>query len=187
MSDSISVAVRVRPLNQRCVFDCFLCNVSVLSHGHLSIFSVLHQRTLFGITLCGWIFALCNHSESLLAICSLEHREIDGGAGTTWLVEDNTITQCASSGKPISEASYSFDKIFNTGIKTQEVYESIAKNIVLQAMEGFNGTIFAYGQTSSGLIPMLKFGCVISEVLETRCISIHCAFSPLFVQGKHIQ
>eukprot|EP00041_Stephanoeca_diplocostata_P037296 m.1402379 g.1402379 ORF g.1402379 m.1402379 type:complete len:2418 (+) comp25010_c0_seq3:94-7347(+) len=93
MSDSISVAVRVRPLNQR---------------------------------------------------------EIDGGAGTTWLVEDNTITQCASSGKPIPEASYSFDKIFNTGIKTQEVYNSIAKDIVLQAMEGFNGTIFAYGQTSSG-------------------------------------
>ena len=30
------------------------------------------------------------------------------------------------------------------------MYEATAKNIVVDVLQGFNGTIFAYGQTSSG-------------------------------------
>jgi hypothetical protein len=32
----------------------------------------------------------------------------------------------------------------------KEVYDSAAKPIIDSVLEGFNGTIFAYGQTSSG-------------------------------------
>lgn len=46
--------------------------------------------------------------------------------------------------------TYNFDKIFSPAATTEDVYEGVAKRIVLSAMEGFNGTIFAYGQTSSG-------------------------------------
>jgi chromosome segregation ATPase len=46
--------------------------------------------------------------------------------------------------------SYDYDQVFHTAAKNVEVYDRVAKNIVLSTMEGKNGTIFAYGQTSSG-------------------------------------
>eukprot|EP00039_Didymoeca_costata_P003577 m.68524 g.68524 ORF g.68524 m.68524 type:complete len:1220 (-) comp11975_c0_seq3:113-3772(-) len=45
---------------------------------------------------------------------------------------------------------YTFDHVFDTEIKNEDVYLGVAKDIVLSAMEGYHGTIFAYGQTSSG-------------------------------------
>lgn len=42
------------------------------------------------------------------------------------------------------------DQLFDPESKTATVYENFAKKIVLGCMEGVNGTIFAYGQTSSG-------------------------------------
>ncbi|KAG0246178.1 hypothetical protein BGX31_004143 [Mortierella sp. GBA43] len=37
-----------------------------------------------------------------------------------------------------------------TGSDNEEIYNSSVKNLVKSAMEGYNGTVFAYGQTSSG-------------------------------------
>ncbi len=45
---------------------------------------------------------------------------------------------------------FAFDRIFDYNSTQQEVYEVAAKPIVDSVLEGFNGTIFAYGQTSSG-------------------------------------
>jgi hypothetical protein len=42
------------------------------------------------------------------------------------------------------------DQLFDPESRTSTVYETFAKKIVLGCMEGVNGTIFAYGQTSSG-------------------------------------
>ncbi|KAJ2828536.1 hypothetical protein FBU31_002892, partial [Coemansia sp. 'formosensis'] len=42
------------------------------------------------------------------------------------------------------------DKVFDQRDSTQTVYNDIVKEIVTSSMSGFNGTIFAYGQTSSG-------------------------------------
>jgi hypothetical protein len=33
---------------------------------------------------------------------------------------------------------------------TEEIYSAVGTNIVYSVMEGYNGTIFAYGQTNSG-------------------------------------
>ncbi|XP_077979349.1 kinesin heavy chain-like isoform X2 [Glandiceps talaboti] len=43
-----------------------------------------------------------------------------------------------------------FDKIFKPNSTQEHVYNSCAKMIVKDVLEGYNGTIFAYGQTSSG-------------------------------------
>ncbi|ROK31094.1 Kinesin heavy chain isoform 5A [Anabarilius grahami] len=48
-------------------------------------------------------------------------------------------------GKP-----YVFDKVFPTNCTQEQVYNSCAKRIVKDVLDGYNGTIFAYGQTSSG-------------------------------------
>ncbi|TRY59285.1 hypothetical protein DNTS_016362 [Danionella cerebrum] len=49
------------------------------------------------------------------------------------------------SGKP-----YIFDRVLPPNTTQEEVYEACAKQIVKDVLEGYNGTIFAYGQTSSG-------------------------------------
>ncbi|KAL2081174.1 hypothetical protein ACEWY4_023027 [Coilia grayii] len=48
-------------------------------------------------------------------------------------------------GKP-----YVFDRVLPPNTEQVEVYENCAKQIVKDVLGGYNGTIFAYGQTSSG-------------------------------------
>ena len=43
-----------------------------------------------------------------------------------------------------------FDHVFDVNSTQKEVYDLAAKPIIDSVLEGFNGTIFAYGQTSSG-------------------------------------
>ncbi|XP_037606177.1 centromere-associated protein E isoform X24 [Sebastes umbrosus] len=46
--------------------------------------------------------------------------------------------------------SFSFDRVFTADETTNQLYQDIAKPLVVSSVEGYNGTIFAYGQTSSG-------------------------------------
>lgn len=43
-----------------------------------------------------------------------------------------------------------FDKVFKPNATQEKVYNEAAKSIVADVLAGYNGTIFAYGQTSSG-------------------------------------
>lgn len=45
---------------------------------------------------------------------------------------------------------FTFDHVFNTESTQKEVYESAAMPIIQSVLDGFNGTVLAYGQTSSG-------------------------------------
>ncbi|CAH3028289.1 unnamed protein product, partial [Porites evermanni] len=76
-------------------------------------------------------------------------RENDYQSQTHWKVDRNIITQI-SNGKALSNSPYVFDRIFDISNSTQDVYDEFGRPIVLSAMDGFNGTLFAYGQTSSG-------------------------------------
>lgn len=46
--------------------------------------------------------------------------------------------------------TYLFDRVFGPDATQANVYEEAAKPIVKDVLSGYNGTIFAYGQTSSG-------------------------------------
>uniref|UniRef100_A0A8C6VQI4 Kinesin-like protein n=1 Tax=Nothobranchius furzeri TaxID=105023 RepID=A0A8C6VQI4_NOTFU len=46
--------------------------------------------------------------------------------------------------------AYVFDQVFPTNTTQEQVYNTCAKQIVKDVLGGYNGTIFAYGQTSSG-------------------------------------
>ncbi|KAM9713117.1 kinesin-1 heavy chain-like [Menidia menidia] len=48
-------------------------------------------------------------------------------------------------GKP-----YYFDRVFQSNTTQVQFYNAVAQKIVRDVLEGYNGTIFAYGQTSSG-------------------------------------
>lgn len=43
------------------------------------------------------------------------------------------------------------DHIYDENKTTQDLFDEVAKPIVEKSVKGFNGTIFAYGQTSSGM------------------------------------
>ncbi|XP_021906399.1 kinesin-like protein KIN-7N isoform X2 [Carica papaya] len=72
------------------------------------------------------------------------------GNRTHWKVEDNRISLHRLHGTPISGVSYAFDHIFDETCTNSRVYDLLTKEIIHSALEGFNGTAFAYGQTSSG-------------------------------------
>ncbi|XP_042005396.1 kinesin-like protein KIN-7N [Salvia splendens] len=70
--------------------------------------------------------------------------------GFHWKVDSNRISLHRSHGTPISGVSYAFDHLFDQECSNGRVYRLLIKDIINAAMEGFNGTAFAYGQTSSG-------------------------------------
>ncbi|KAI3472268.1 hypothetical protein Pfo_029756 [Paulownia fortunei] len=61
-----------------------------------------------------------------------------------WRISGNSIFI------PNQPSKFEFDKIFGEDCKTQDVYRARTRDIVAAAVRGFNGTVFAYGQTSSG-------------------------------------
>ncbi|NWQ73509.1 CENPE protein, partial [Columbina picui] len=61
-----------------------------------------------------------------------------------WKSENNTISEV--NGTKV----FTYDRIFHSSDNTQQLYESVAVPIIQSAVQGYNGTIFAYGQTASG-------------------------------------
>uniref|UniRef100_A0A3Q2XPG8 Kinesin motor domain-containing protein n=1 Tax=Hippocampus comes TaxID=109280 RepID=A0A3Q2XPG8_HIPCM len=50
----------------------------------------------------------------------------------------------------VSSIIYKAAAVFTAEETTNQVYQDISKPLVVSTVEGYNGTIFAYGQTSSG-------------------------------------
>nr|XP_033339176.1 kinesin-like protein KIF9 [Megalopta genalis] len=46
--------------------------------------------------------------------------------------------------------NYSFFRVFEESATQADIFESVARPVMESALEGYNGTIFAYGQTASG-------------------------------------
>jgi len=67
---------------------------------------------------------------------------------SVWTCKGNVIYPTES--KTLTNSSYCVDKIFDVDSNTEEVYNSFIRHIIYSTMDGFNGTVFAYGQTSSG-------------------------------------
>ncbi|XP_051560864.1 centromere-associated protein E-like [Myxocyprinus asiaticus] len=65
-----------------------------------------------------------------------------------WRADKQAIHQIDDDGNQTK--SFSFDRVFSADESTSQLYQDIAKPLVVSAVEGYNGTIFAYGQTSSG-------------------------------------
>ncbi|XP_031179753.1 centromere-associated protein E isoform X8 [Sander lucioperca] len=64
-----------------------------------------------------------------------------------WKTDKKSIYQIDNGN---STKSFGFDRVFTSDETTNQLYQDIAKPLVVSSVEGYNGTIFAYGQTSSG-------------------------------------
>ena len=83
----------------------------------------------------------------------MNQRELKAGqARPCWKVDSqaNTMCQLDADGKKIKSSNFTFDRVFGETSSTDDVYSSVAQTVIRSALEGVNGTIFAYGQTSSG-------------------------------------
>ncbi|XP_062159390.1 kinesin-like protein KIN-7C, mitochondrial [Alnus glutinosa] len=76
----------------------------------------------------------------------LSVREINKGDEIAWYADgDNTVRNEYN-----PSIAYGFDRVFGPATTTRHVYDVAAQHVVSGAMEGINGTVFAYGVTSSG-------------------------------------
>lgn len=76
----------------------------------------------------------------------LSQREIRQGEEIAWYADGETIVRNEHN----PSIAYAYDRVFGPTTTTRHVYDVAAQHIVGGAMEGINGTIFAYGVTSSG-------------------------------------
>ncbi|SPQ96372.1 unnamed protein product (mitochondrion) [Plasmodiophora brassicae] len=82
-----------------------------------------------------------------IRIRPLNDRELGAGASHIWRVEqDGRVIRRTDD----AQCSFTFDHVFDESHSTEALYQAIAAPIVNASMQGINGTIFAYGQTSSG-------------------------------------
>ncbi|KAL6208303.1 hypothetical protein ACLB2K_019254 [Fragaria x ananassa] len=76
----------------------------------------------------------------------LSAREINKGDEIAWYADgDYTVRNEFN-----SNIAYGFDRVFGPATTTRHVYDFAAQQVVSGVMEGINGTVFAYGVTSSG-------------------------------------
>ncbi|XP_078447884.1 kinesin motor family protein isoform X2 [Wolffia australiana] len=76
----------------------------------------------------------------------MSDREFQRGDEIAWYADGDKIVR--NEYNPAT--AYAFDRVFGPSTPTKVVYEVAAKPVVKAAMEGINGTVFAYGVTSSG-------------------------------------
>ncbi|XP_031273127.1 kinesin-like protein KIN-7C, mitochondrial [Pistacia vera] len=76
----------------------------------------------------------------------LSPREINKGDEIAWYADgDYTVRNEYN-----PSIAYGFDRVFGPATTTRHVYDVAAQHVVSGAMQGINGTVFAYGVTSSG-------------------------------------
>ncbi|KAL2923997.1 Kinesin-like protein KIN-7K chloroplastic [Bienertia sinuspersici] len=76
----------------------------------------------------------------------LSPKEIRQGEEVAWYADGETVVR--SEHNP--STAYAYDRVFGPTTTTRHVYDVAAQHVINGAMEGVNGTIFAYGVTSSG-------------------------------------
>ncbi|CAI0406570.1 unnamed protein product [Linum tenue] len=76
----------------------------------------------------------------------LSQREVRRGEEVAWYADGETIVRNEHN----TSIAYAYDRVFGPTTTTRHVYDVAAHHVVSGSMEGVNGTIFAYGVTSSG-------------------------------------
>ena len=75
----------------------------------------------------------------------LNKREIAEKQTIGWNFNETSMLEDTPNGQRV----YAYDHCFGPTSTNQETYDIVGKPVVLKAMEGYNGTVFTYGQTGS--------------------------------------
>lgn len=73
---------------------------------------------------------------------------------TRFVIETNSTLQQCSIRRPGDDSklskTFTFDGVYGISSSTEKIYSEIVRPIVEGVLNGYNGTVFAYGQTSCG-------------------------------------
>eukprot|EP00756_Hemistasia_phaeocysticola_P031804 Hpha_TRINITY_DN16377_c2_g11::TRINITY_DN16377_c2_g11_i1::g.58137::m.58137 len=74
-------------------------------------------------------------------------RPLPEGTGVGWALGPKVVQSAV--GEKRGQQTFQYDGVFGQAAETQAIYRAV-QTVVARAADGYNGTIFAYGQTSSG-------------------------------------
>lgn len=77
----------------------------------------------------------------------LNSREKKGKDIACWELDATQLVDCGGRG---AKKGFSFSHVFDPSATNLTVFQKVAAHIVERAMMGYNGTVFAYGQTGTG-------------------------------------
>lgn len=83
----------------------------------------------------------------------LNGRELDGHCKNIIQVDtinSEILVECPNATHCEPQKIFSFDAVFDTDSTQVDIYNETARPIVDKVLHGYNGTIFAYGQTGTG-------------------------------------
>jgi hypothetical protein len=99
-----------------------------------------------------------------------------------------------------SPQNFTFDKIYSTSYNSQAIYKETCRNITKSVISGYNGTIFMYGQTTSGkTFTMLGtpnspgiLPCALRDIFnminkekDPSTFSVHCSYIEIYNENLH--
>uniref|UniRef100_A0A804NNK2 Kinesin-like protein n=1 Tax=Zea mays TaxID=4577 RepID=A0A804NNK2_MAIZE len=73
-----------------------------------------------------------------------------GGSDREWRIDDTHVSLLRRAAGPVPGASFTFDHVFDDATNNEQIYGTVVQELIGAVVGGFNGTAFAYDQTSSG-------------------------------------
>ena len=91
-------------------------------------------------------------SKETIKVCCRFRKEFDHAEDEydLWEFEDETSTIYYGERNTKTEKKWVYDYILPPDTTQEQMYEKVAKKTIIDFTEGYNGTIFAYGQSGSG-------------------------------------
>ena len=118
----------------------------------------------------------------------LNRKELDrGGYNILHFSEDGGSCTIQSPTDERSKHTFNFDYCFPPTTSQEQVYDVCAQPILEDVFKGYNGTLFVYGQTGSGLFfgILFLFLSHTTDLLCMGCVFQNPDFSSFLSQGKH--
>ena len=118
--------------------------------------------------------------EGIVVAVRLKPLAADDGAVWRPVVDNNAVQLTNTDGEPLGGASafFQYDRVFGPEADTRALFDGIAQRVVDGVVEGVNGTVFAYGQTSSGKTFTMQGAGALGSVPGV----IHMAAERMFAQ-----
>jgi hypothetical protein len=92
--------------------------------------------------------------QNVRVVCRVRptnQKEISSGGVTCIKINQSNI-DVSSEG---NQNSFAFDRLFGPESHQQEVFQDTAFPLIADVLDGYNATIFAYGQTGTGKVSFL--------------------------------
>ncbi|KAJ9448616.1 Kinesin-like protein KIN-7L [Diplonema papillatum] len=115
-------------------------------------------------------------SQRKAAGVSADGKVLFDGANVKWKWTPASITKASEAAGPAAAANagqrFTFSKVYAPGDTTQQVYNGSARDTVKKFLDGYNGCVFAYGQTNSGKTHTMLGSQQCPGIIPLACVDV---------------